>query len=239
MHLPNHKHLKTAVLAAAGLGSLLVASQVMAGASANIGVTSNYISRGVEQTQGDPALQAGLDYEADNGLYVGTWGSNVKAGGQKGIELDLAGGWKKALANGVSVDVGASRYFYGNQVMPQFAEAYVKGGYHGVAAEVWYTTGAGTNPDQTSPKNGDIYYSLGYEGELKHDWKYHARVGLEKWKDPTVTDIVDTEVGITKTLPKAGDVALTLTKTDKQDAPDDPGINDVKASVSWVKTFDF
>jgi hypothetical protein len=160
-------------------------------------------------------LQAGLDYEADNGLYVGTWASNVKADDQKGIELDLTGGgWKKALANGVSVDVGASRYLYEDQVMPQFAEAYVKGGYHCVAAEVWYIMGAGDNPD-------------------------YARVGLEKWKDPTATDIVDTEVGITKTPPKAGDVALTLTKTDKQDAIDDPGVNDMKASVSWVKTFDF
>ena len=59
--------MKKTLLTMAVMGSLLVVSQAQAGASANIGVTSDYIWRGVTQTDEGAAVQAGLDYEADNG----------------------------------------------------------------------------------------------------------------------------------------------------------------------------
>jgi uncharacterized protein (TIGR02001 family) len=45
--------------------------------SANIGVVSNYIWRGVTQTQDGAAVQGGLDYSNANGFYLGTWASNI------------------------------------------------------------------------------------------------------------------------------------------------------------------
>lgn len=45
--------------------------------SANIGAVSNYIWRGVTQTQDGPAIQGGLDYAHSSGFYLGTWASNV------------------------------------------------------------------------------------------------------------------------------------------------------------------
>ena len=51
-----------------------------AGVSANLGITSNYLFRGVTQTDGSTATQGGLDYEHASGLYVGGWGSNVDFG---------------------------------------------------------------------------------------------------------------------------------------------------------------
>ncbi len=45
--------------------------------SANIGAVSNYIWRGVSQTQDGPAVQGGLDYAHSSGFYLGTWASNV------------------------------------------------------------------------------------------------------------------------------------------------------------------
>ena len=62
--------------------------------SANIGVASNYIWRGTTQTQDDPAVSGGLDYALENGLYVGTWVSNVDFGTSKpNYEWDIYGGY--------------------------------------------------------------------------------------------------------------------------------------------------
>ena len=45
--------------------------------SANVGVTNNYLWRGLTQSINEPAIQGGIDYASDSGFYVGTWASNV------------------------------------------------------------------------------------------------------------------------------------------------------------------
>jgi uncharacterized protein (TIGR02001 family) len=50
----------------------LVASAEWAG-SANVALTSDYVFRGVSQTDEDPAIQGGFDVSHDSGLYIGTW----------------------------------------------------------------------------------------------------------------------------------------------------------------------
>ncbi len=46
-----------------------------AGVSANVSFTTDYIWRGMTQSDG-PAVQGGFDYEADSGFYAGFWGSD-------------------------------------------------------------------------------------------------------------------------------------------------------------------
>ena len=43
----------------------------------NVGVFSQYIFRGLTQTNRKPALQGGFDYSHSSGFYLGLWGSNV------------------------------------------------------------------------------------------------------------------------------------------------------------------
>src|SRR5512137_2066927 len=43
----------------------------------NFGIYSQYIFRGLTQTDAKPAAQGGFDYAHKNGLYVGTWLSNI------------------------------------------------------------------------------------------------------------------------------------------------------------------
>lgn len=45
--------------------------------SANVALTSQYVSRGFRQTWGNPALQGGIDYVHPNGFFAGTWLSSV------------------------------------------------------------------------------------------------------------------------------------------------------------------
>ena len=45
--------------------------------SFNVGVTSNYVFRGISQTHGKPAIQGGIDYLHPSGFYVGAWASSI------------------------------------------------------------------------------------------------------------------------------------------------------------------
>lgn len=45
--------------------------------SFNVGVTSDYLFRGVSQTHGRPAIQGGIDYLHGSGFYVGAWASSI------------------------------------------------------------------------------------------------------------------------------------------------------------------
>ncbi len=93
----------------------------------NIGLFSQYIFRGLTQTNREPALQGGLDYAHASGLYLGTWGSNIawlrdggayRAGGS--LELDVYGGYKMALGD-FGLDVGTLYYWYpGDVTTPAF-----------------------------------------------------------------------------------------------------------------------
>jgi len=87
--------------------------------SANVGLYSDYVFRGISQTGGDPAIQGGLDYSHASGFYLGTWASNVGwledfQGYQSGnVEIDLYGGFRGDIGKtGLTFDVGAIQYMY-------------------------------------------------------------------------------------------------------------------------------
>ena len=67
--------------------------------TANVALTSQYVSRGFRQTWGDPALQGGVDYVNPNGFFAGTWLSSVShryiENGK--LEWDLYGGYAGTL----------------------------------------------------------------------------------------------------------------------------------------------
>ena len=45
--------------------------------TANVALYSQYIFRGLTQTNRRPALQGGFDYAHSSGFYAGVWGSNI------------------------------------------------------------------------------------------------------------------------------------------------------------------
>ncbi len=230
---------KGILLTATVLGSLFVSTYAVAGTSANVGVTSNYMWRGATQSDDKAALQAGLDYSADNGLYVGTWASNVDFdGGYDGAELDIYGGYKKELANGLGYDVGVIQYVYPSEdIAADFSEVYGKVSYKGVGAEVSYTI----DKEGTSTDEGDVYAALGYTGELANGWGYGAKVGRYNFKaDIPGLDYNHAQLSLTKSTEKAGDFTFAVDKTTKTGlASTINGDDDPRVSVSWKKSFDF
>jgi uncharacterized protein (TIGR02001 family) len=97
----------------------------------NVGFFSQYIFRGLTQTNREPALQGGLDYSHSSGLYAGTWGSNISwlrdggsynAGGS--LEWDFYGGYKGTIGKSdFTYDLGALYYWYPGDVTPTFVKA--------------------------------------------------------------------------------------------------------------------
>ena len=72
-------HLLTCFPAAAFIAAASLAAPAAATASTatgNVGAFSEYLYRGVEQSNG-AAIQGGIDYVHDSGLYIGTWASNT------------------------------------------------------------------------------------------------------------------------------------------------------------------
>lgn len=98
--------------------------------SGSVALVSDYRFRGVSQSDEELAVQGGLTVSHESGLYVGTWASNLAGWGTFGgsnTELDLIGGFKTEISEGVSLDVGLTWYMYpGGASKTDFAEPYVK-----------------------------------------------------------------------------------------------------------------
>ncbi|MEM9723937.1 MAG: TorF family putative porin [Pseudomonadota bacterium] len=96
-------------------GERLVEEGFLAGElSANVAFTSDYVFRGFSQTDENFAVQGGFDYAFDNGLYVGTWASNIDFGDSTNVEIDVYGGYAGSI-DFLSYDVGVIYYIYTNQ----------------------------------------------------------------------------------------------------------------------------
>lgn len=79
----------------------------------NVGYVSDYLFRGISQTNEGMALQGGLTLSADSGFYLSTWASNIKFGNGS-MELDILAGWTGKLNEEWTIDVGAMQYRYPN-----------------------------------------------------------------------------------------------------------------------------
>jgi uncharacterized protein (TIGR02001 family) len=110
------------------LNSLILAALAIPGVamadsspfSGNVSLTSDYLFRGLTQTNHGGAIQGGFDYANPNGLYVGAWGSNISwlydAQGYSraaSLELDTYGGYSASFAGDYNYNVGVLRYNYG------------------------------------------------------------------------------------------------------------------------------
>lgn len=105
--------------------------------TSNVTLASEYIYRGIGQTNRKPAVQGGVDYAHSSGVYLGAWGSNVSwlsdgsSTVSNSLEMDFYGGFKNAVGD-FGYDVGLLQYFYpgsgyGNN--PNTLEGYIGGSY--------------------------------------------------------------------------------------------------------------
>lgn len=134
---------------------LLLASPapVVAEVTAQVTATSDYVWRGITQTLGGPALQAGVDYEHASGAYAGLWASNVDYFDESDPasnpadddearwELDYVAGIGHEFKAGWSVDIGVLYYTYPGarrDLLESSGEGYAGLAYGIVDVKVWH-----------------------------------------------------------------------------------------------------
>ena len=106
--------------------------------NANIGLVNNYVFRGLSQTNFDSAVQGGIEYAHESGIYIGNWNSTISwitntygTGGyiygksapgkpvSAPVELDFYLGIRKdLLAKDFASDIGAIVYYYPTSGIP-------------------------------------------------------------------------------------------------------------------------
>ncbi len=101
--------LRTAVITALGVSTLVVAANANAGASASLTASSMYLWRGITLSGAGPAISGDLYYTADFGLYGGIWTSSEGVSGSH--ETDLNVGFSKKFGD-IGFDVGVYEYLY-------------------------------------------------------------------------------------------------------------------------------
>ena len=143
-------------LAAAVLATGIYAADSEIGVSANVAMTSNYVWRGMTQTDDSPAVQGGFDIDY-MGVYAGVWGSNVEFG-EASMEADIYIGYANEIA-GFSYDVGFVNYMYPNLLDElNFGEAYLGLGYDFGVASIGakYSLGISTGDTEDVPDAWEV-----------------------------------------------------------------------------------
>jgi conserved hypothetical protein, proteobacterial len=220
--------------------------------SGNISLTSDYVFRGVSQTQNGPAIQGGFDYSHASGFYVGTWASNVawvSDGGYKddnSMEIDLYGGYRGS-AGPIGYDLGVITYYYpGDDIPgatdPDTTEAYVGASWEFLSLKYSHVVSehfVGWTTDTGGKTRNSYYVELNGSYDLGSGWGVLGHVGYQNVKDNDDASYTDWKVGVTKDI-GFGVVTVAYTDTNADDTAytwDGEEVADGRAFVSFSKTF--
>jgi uncharacterized protein (TIGR02001 family) len=223
--------------------------------TANVGLVSDYVLRGISQSQHKPALQGGADYVHASGLYLGLWGSTVEWVDRSDyvyhdgnhVELDLYGGFKGAVGD-FTYDLGLVRYYYPghfgreqagkvqNPVTANTTEAYVAGGWKFVtlkynrAISRSFVGWGGTSAETRS--RGSDYLDLSMSYPIAETVNILAHVGRQRVRNNGYADYTDWKLGVTKDLGFAI-VGLAYTDTNARYKSGRANYADDESAYNW------
>jgi len=180
--------------------------------TANAGLFSQYIFRGISQTAGQPAVQGGFDYTHTSGFYLGTWASNISwledfgQYNRSSLEWDFYGGYKNSFPGSEdwNYDVGLYYYYYpGKRISgannADTFEMYGAIGWKWLSAKASYNFQNYFGAEPTGQKTSGTWYfdfsaayPVGESGvtllahygilDVRHDGSGNSKVGYDDWK---------------------------------------------------------
>jgi uncharacterized protein (TIGR02001 family) len=221
--------------------------------SYNLGVTSDYVFRGISQSRNRPAFSGGVDYShTPTGLYAGTWVSTISwiddsysaanmtnsaSRPRTPYEQDFYAGIKIGDAAGLNFDVGTIYYYYPRNKLDTSLgtvglkantnEVYGKIAYGPVYFKASYAIG---DAIWVSNKSGSYYLDLGADVPVMDGLVLNAHVGRFVFKqDATVlTDsrynYSDWKIGLTKDFGGGLSGSLAATGTNAKDTLNGSGV---------------
>jgi len=260
--------LAAAALAAAFAGSAWAQTPAPAPAAAapapepdwtftgNVGLYSQYVFRGISQTNEKPALQGGFDLGHKSGFYVGTWASNISwlsdanPDVSASLEWDFYGGYKWTLPQDFVADFGVLYYWYpgsypsGYSPKPNTTELYAALNWKMLQAKYSYAvsdTFGFPNSDGSYYVEGNLNWDVvekvnDYIGKVTlighvgyQSYKSNGAYSYTDWKAGVSTDVMGVTVGFAVTGTD-GDAALYTNRFGKD-------ISDTQYVVWAQKTF--
>ncbi|MDB5978727.1 MAG: hypothetical protein JWR07_5487 [Nevskia sp.] len=221
--------------------------------SGNAGVVSDYVFRGLDQTNG-PALQGGLDYVHHSGLYGGAWLTNNRSAGSG--EADLYGGYTRQLplfgVLSATLDAGVAGYVYTGERQAalggpkqDFAEVY---GGLGVGPASFKASFAPDYAGRGAPGwylQGTLKYPLPAGFKLRAVLGYGGGAGVQRQTAPLTVDGVghsylDYGLRLSRPLPYDLTAWIEVAGTDLRLADHaQGGANQPKFLLGLRKDFDF
>ena len=178
--------------------------------SFNVALYSQYIFRGLSQTDYRPALQGGVDYAHSSGWYIGTWGSNIHWLRDFGIsdsrfEWDIYTGFKKSWDDW-GIDVGYLRYEYVGSTKdgatnPNTNEFYIAGSWKFVTLKYSH---AFSNAFGVADSKNTNYTDLTVAYPIADTWTLTGHVGYQNFHGPSsdAATYTDWKLEIAKDLGK-------------------------------------
>lgn len=151
----------------------------------NLSATSDYVFRGITQSNFKPALQGGLDYAfGDSGFYVGVWGSNVDFADADGpdIEIDSYAGFSTDVSDVLNLDFSVVHYAYlGEREIYgsiDYNEFFGKATYNEMLTFTVAYSNNYANLDYSS-----LYFNLAGAWEIGNEWSLNASIGHSEFGD--------------------------------------------------------
>jgi len=230
-------------LAIALAGIFAVSSSAHAGFSATATFTTDYLFDGISQTDSGPALQGSLDYAFDNGIYVGTWASNVDfgSGDDANVEQDFYVGYSFPIGDKVTGDIGVAQYtYYGVPTKGYDYTEYHVGAtfFDNTHATLWYADDDDVfggksmrfKLRQELPLSDD--WTLGFEGTYTHNMDTPDYYGAK-----TGDSYIHFRVGIATSI-QGFDLDLSYNDTNIRAEDDPQGTRDATVVFTVSRTFE-
>jgi uncharacterized protein (TIGR02001 family) len=225
--------LKAALVAALAL-SAIAAGNAQAGTTGSISLTSDYLFRGVSQTNQEPALQGGIEYSHDSGFYVGAWGSNISwlsdtvvVGDDisSSLELDAYLGYRGKAGEIFSYDVGVLTYYYpgdypGGFNSPNTTEIYLGGTLapsDTVSVGLKYSY-AVTDLFGYADSDGSGYLDANLNWTFQPTWTLNLHGGKQWIEHNEDFEYTDWKLGVTKSFESGFSIAAAYSGTDAEEA---------------------
>lgn len=164
----------------------------------NFSLTSDYVFRGITQTDRKPAAQGGLDYSfGDSGWAIGTWGSNVDFGsGSPDIEVDTYIGWSHALNEQWNFNILLDRYNYLGE-----SSSFGSIDYNELIGKLTYndmiTLTAVYSDNYANLDYSETYFNISGKWDVGNDFNFNAGIGHSDFSDG-VEGYTDWNVGVSR-----------------------------------------
>jgi len=198
----------------------------------NISVSSDYVWRGVTQTNHTAAVSGGVDYNFDFGLGLGTWISNTDSNTK--AEQDIYTNYTYVINDNISIGTGLMYYHYLQKGSLDTSEFSLKLSLFKNDLSVNYTD------NYFGTKTSSIYYNVLRKIALCSKNNINALISLgyttfDNQQKANIKDYLDYKIGLERVI-ESYNLGFYYSDTNRKDASSIE-LNDQAYFVSLSKTF--